>query len=695
MHLNLPDNWDVLTAEHWLPHDRAYANLVCKQSANRRLTQYWCWLQKQLSPGNCLHIMNSVSLQQLNKLDAKGNFDNIVFDNLLMQADSPESILTLAVNHLADNGKLIIVVPFAANISDLSESSWLLTDLLKIIPANITITSLDVTNLCIRFVGKKGPQPDQKTITDHDILTLQQQAFIDALAYFSDLLAYCQQQYRQESENHHVLQRQHIQLERQLELAINRKYPKSTQSDSRFHYYSRWIKQKWTTFIIKSQWTSVILVRKFLRVPAAVNLKVFIKHYTRHRQSLLKTLKQQHIDQIAILYNRFPALDNDNYGGGFILSRLRGYQSLGIKGLVIDIRDQYAQPYIEDIPFGACLRVSTQEWLLIHKAVLKRFSAIYAHSPEPAQIEQLSRLASDSSKIAICFHGAEIRDYRRLHYNWTTEEMASQHRALVKAMSARINAAKTIFARDDIAKVFVSQYLKDIAENDAACNSGNNSHIIHNYIDNTLFAYHAKSANDRSNILMIRSFERANYACDIAVEALQMMQQQQPQAFAKLTITIIGTGKLFRQITQPLTQLDNVTLSETHLAHDEMVKLFREHGVFLAPTRHDTQGVLMGEAMSCGLVPITNRVAAIPEFADNTCALLVADDNPQAFAEAIWAIQDDAEGFLQRSAAAAARVRQQCSLSETVAKELSLLGLATNYTNQTVEYQEGSTAWST
>lgn len=35
---------------------------------------------------------------------------------------------------------------------------------------------------------------------------------------------------------------------------------------------------------------------------------------------------------------------------------------------------------------------------------------------------------------------------------------------------------------------------------------------------------------------------------------------------------------------------------------------------FWFPTRMDTQGVSRDEAMCSGLVPITNKVAAVPEF---------------------------------------------------------------------------------
>ena len=50
--------------------------------------------------------------------------------------------------------------------------------------------------------------------------------------------------------------------------------------------------------------------------------------------------------------------------------------------------------------------------------------------------------------------------------------------------------------------------------------------------------------------------------------------------------------------------------------------MHKKNGIFMVPTRLDSQGVSRDEAMSSGLVPITNNVAAIPEFVDDTCGML-------------------------------------------------------------------------
>ena len=77
---------------------------------------------------------------------------------------------------------------------------------------------------------------------------------------------------------------------------------------------------------------------------------------------------------------------------------------------------------------------------------------------------------------------------------------------------------------------------------------------------------------------------------------------------------IIGDGPLFDDLIKPLKHFTNVKYQKTFLQHHQIAKIHKNYGIFLIPTRMDSQGVSRDEAMASGLVPITNNVAAIPEF---------------------------------------------------------------------------------
>lgn len=200
--------------------------------------------------------------------------------------------------------------------------------------------------------------------------------------------------------------------------------------------------------------------------------------------------------------------------------------------------------------------------------------------------------------------------------------------------------------------------------------------VLHNPIDTQLFAVQQKSPEARFRVLSIRPHHNEGYGNDLAVAAVLMLQQQ--PWFSQMQFTFIGDGPLFDAIMAPLRALPNVTLRKDFVRQDEIARLHREHGVFLVPTRLDTQGVSRDEAMASALVPVTNAVYAVPEFVDETCAGIAAPNDAGGLAREIAAMVEDPALFLSRSAAAAARVRAQSGHEMIIPCELAWMaeGLA-------------------
>ena len=136
---------------------------------------------------------------------------------------------------------------------------------------------------------------------------------------------------------------------------------------------------------------------------------------------------------------------------------------------------------------------------------------------------------------------------------------------------------------------------------------------------------------------------------------------------------IAGDGILFDELTKPLEGFTNVILKKGFLTNDEYERIFDEYGIFLIPTRWDSQGVSRDEAMSVGLVPATNRVSAIPEFADDSCAILSDPEDYIGLADGILDLYKNPNTFLKMSENAAKRVRKQTAAGITIAQELELI----------------------
>ena len=157
--------------------------------------------------------------------------------------------------------------------------------------------------------------------------------------------------------------------------------------------------------------------------------------------------------------------------------------------------------------------------------------------------------------------------------------------------------------------------------------------VVHNPIDTDLFAYHPKSTEQCKKILSIRPYTSRTYANDLSVKVILALTGK--PYFKDLEFRMIGDGKLFDEALAPLRGYSNVYIEGLYLTQAEIAAFHREYGISLCPTRMETQGVSRNEAMSSGLVPITNAVAAIPEFVDDSCGILAPSEDAEAMAHGI------------------------------------------------------------
>ena len=220
--------------------------------------------------------------------------------------------------------------------------------------------------------------------------------------------------------------------------------------------------------------------------------------------------------------------------------------------------------------------------------------------------------------------------------------------------------------------VFVSQYFADeIFEDNKIQLPKNKYSIIHNCIDTEMFAYEGKKPEQCKKLLSIRPYASNKYANDLTVKCILELSKR--DYFDDLEFLLIGNGELFDDVLKPLKKFKNVTLKKTFLRQDEIAKMHKDYGIFITPTRMDAQGVSRDEAMSSGLVPITNAVTAIPEFVDENCGILAPGEDYMSMAEGIERLYKDPEYFSRLSKNAAARVRRQTSKEYTIDKEIELI----------------------
>ncbi|MGO1385308.1 MAG: glycosyltransferase family 4 protein, partial [Arachnia sp.] len=292
-----------------------------------------------------------------------------------------------------------------------------------------------------------------------------------------------------------------------------------------------------------------------------------------------------------------------------------------------------------------------------------------AHSPTPV----VSSLLQDKlfgSQLAVWYHGYEVRDYRRLLCNFDSDTLAFTRQLRDDTNAQRFEAAAPLFQDPSITKVFVSDFQRHLAEWDVG-KSAVNAHIIPNHIDTELYQGRVRRPEEAKKILLLRSFAERNYANDVALRAIAILSQR--RGFDELEITIRGFGNYFDAEVERVRDFKNVVVEKAYSSAVEMAMLHYDHGVFLCPSRFDTQGVMLGEAMASGMVTITNPVAAIPEYTDETCSLLPRTDDPWAFADALWHLVTHPELMPVLSRNASERVTRQCGLETTIGREIAII----------------------
>lgn len=366
-----------------------------------------------------------------------------------------------------------------------------------------------------------------------------------------------------------------------------------------------------------------------------------------------------------VLTNNYPAY-HDLYRNGFVHTRVQGYAAVGVRTDVLRFREKELGGYEEfqgqDVFTGGAQ-------LLEKMLASGQYKTVLVHFLSPSMWQVLSKFV-DSVKVLIWLHGAEIHPWHRREFNY----LSDTQRELAKVDSEKRMAfwqQVLVPMHANVHLVIVSQaFAKEIMEDTGVALSAAQYSVIHNPIDVQRFNFVEKPAEQRKKVLSIRPFASRQYANDLSVQAI--VELSRCSAFEEVEFRIIGDGILFDELVEPLRQFANVVIEKRFLTHQQIAELHKQYGIFLCPTRWDSQGVSRDEAMSSGLVPVTTAVAAVPEFADEQCAALVPAEDPVALAQALELLINDEQLFLSKSRNAAERVRAQSAISHVIAQELRL-----------------------
>lgn len=371
---------------------------------------------------------------------------------------------------------------------------------------------------------------------------------------------------------------------------------------------------------------------------------------------------------VLVLTNHYPAPDN-LYRNMFVHKRLTAYKQLGKN---VDVMRMY--PYLKD-----CVRefegVNILEGsgdmldIILNSGTIDTVCVHFLSEDMWSILQKYQH----SVRILIWLHGADIQPWWRRSYIYKNEqELAAGKIVSDKRMAFWKEVFASAMTNCNLHFVFVSQYFADEVFTDYEVTLPKEKYsVIHNFIDTDQFSYLPKKPEDRKKILSIRPYSSTVYANDLTVKALLEITKE--SWFNDLDIALYGRGPLFHELLQPLKEYPNIHIEEKFFTQSEIAAMHKSYGIFLTPSRTDTQGVSRDEAMSSGLVPITNAVAAIPEFVNDNCGILAENEDYLGIAAAIKQLYFNPDLYTKMSENAAKRVRSQTSREYTIRKELQLI----------------------
>lgn len=368
--------------------------------------------------------------------------------------------------------------------------------------------------------------------------------------------------------------------------------------------------------------------------------------------------------QHLVLTNHYPSYD-DLYRNGFVHSRVRAYRAHGVRSDVFRFRAEQMAEYQEfenvDVMTGGAE-------VLNRLLEAGRYHSVLVHFLDEAMWQVLKQYA-DRMKIVVWVHGADIQSFERRAFLYDDAEQ--------RTAAAAKSEKRLAFWRDVLNErptslhlVFVSEYLATTAMEDLGVVLPKDAYsVIHNPIDTGRFNYVEKDAELRKKVLSIRPYASKVYGNDLSVRAILALSDK--PGFNEMQFHLVGDGVLFDETVEPLRAFPNVRIERRFLTQGEISDLHKEYGIFLCPSRMDTQGVSRDEAMASGLVPVTNSVAAIPEFVDATCGVLAPAEDADAIADAMLALAENPDRFAAMSVEAARRVRRQSGHELVIEREIA------------------------
>ena len=368
---------------------------------------------------------------------------------------------------------------------------------------------------------------------------------------------------------------------------------------------------------------------------------------------------------IAIITSRYPSADNP-YNHMFVHMRSKEYIKQG-EQVEVFVPSNEVNEYIFE---GVRVRCMPSKEMT---KFLKEYDVLYLHLLHLYPLMKTdgwpiyNAILKNKYPFAMYVHGSEVQKYSARPFDTDHSIRGILRRfkkdlLLVHFMRKFVNESRLNVASHYL---FPSFWMKKEMEDNLSVEVSSFD-VIANGIETDLFEF-SNLFEKRFKLMALRPLSSMKYAVDVAIETVRFLP-------AQYTLDIFGKGdyeKKFKDLIKKNSLEERVNIYSTFINKSDMPQHFSKYGVSMSTTRMDAQGVSMCEAMSSGLLTVSNDNTAIPEFISDMETGILAN-KPKELAEKILKVTSSKELF-ERITKAGRESMEEIDVKLTCKKELRIL----------------------
>ncbi len=231
----------------------------------------------------------------------------------------------------------------------------------------------------------------------------------------------------------------------------------------------------------------------------------------------------------------------------------------------------------------------------------------------------------------------------RMARKWNLPYVISEHWTGLRwyVQTRYVASDEGIRAYQKAQRIFpVSAYLRDNIEQIAGIRL--RVKVIPNVVDTGLFLHKPWKAEEAVQIVCVTSFKKTRNQNKLPGLLLDAFSKLPNRERDKLRLKIIGGGEHLNAFEKRIDQLGLSSLVTClgWQSKEEIARRMQRSDFLVHPTRRETFGVVVAEALCCGVPCIVSNIPALSELVDDSCGILVPENTPEAWGNALTSLSE-------------------------------------------------------